>query len=264
MAQFGKIIRKGRGRPIVLLHGWSVDSSFFAPQMALAAQGFDVMAPDLPGHGALRHADAPTGIADISAALGDFLSREKLEDVVLVGWSMGAAVALDYLARERFSPVSALAIVDMAPRVSNDESWSLGLSSGHTRDDMHRMAAKFARNWPKAAGRIARSLFPLGAKPDAELLEAAEAIITRNDPAVMADLWRSLASYDIRAFLGTIDLPVAVLLGAKSAVYPPELADWYRGHVPRCQISVFERAGHAPQLDAPEAFNAWLAAIAAP
>lgn len=264
MMRFGQVIRKGCGRPMILLHGWSVDSSFFAPQMALAEQGFEVIAPDLPGHGPFRSGTVPTRIEDLSSALAGFLIQEELEDVVLVGWSMGAAVALDYLARAQSWRIARLAILDMAPRVSNDAGWSLGLSNGHTSDDMHRMAGKFARNWPKAAARIARSLFPLGSLPDPDLLGAGEAIIARNDPSIMADLWRALARFDARGYLRAPSVPVSVLLGARSAVYPPDLADWYRAHTPGDQVSVIERAGHAPHLDAPDATNAWLAALASP
>ena len=59
----------GTGRPLVLLHGWSVDAGLFAAQHPLAGQGFRVITADLPGHGRdPRRGDGLT-IADLGDAL---------------------------------------------------------------------------------------------------------------------------------------------------------------------------------------------------
>jgi pimeloyl-ACP methyl ester carboxylesterase len=265
MRDFTPRLERGSGRPILLLHGWAVDARFFAPQMVLAERGFRVIAPDLPGHapeaapGAARDA-APT-ITALADALEAFLAARALTEVTLAGWSMGGAVALDHLARYGTGRIARLVLLDMAPKVANDSDWRCGLANGQGRADMLRMADKLPRSWPKAATRIARSCFPLGAAPAPELLARYEAIIARKDPALMAALWRSLADFDARAVIPRLAIPLSVVLGAASPVYPPALDAWYRkfGSVGVHRLS---GAGHAVQLDAPEAVNAILAGAA--
>ena len=72
----------GRGRPIVFLHGWSVDRSFFAGQHALADEGFRVVAPDQAGHRAGETAGS-LSLADLADDL-DFeaISRGPYRNMV--------------------------------------------------------------------------------------------------------------------------------------------------------------------------------------
>jgi pimeloyl-[acyl-carrier protein] methyl ester esterase len=42
----------GNGRPLVLLHGWATSASVFSELVAMLAEDFRLLIPDLPGHGA--------------------------------------------------------------------------------------------------------------------------------------------------------------------------------------------------------------------
>src|SRR5262245_29669992 len=94
----------GRGRPLVLLHGFLAAGSQWlehGPAAALAGRGHRVILPDLRGHGDSAHPHDPARyppdcLADDGLALID---RLGLDDYDLGGYSLGARIALRMLVR---------------------------------------------------------------------------------------------------------------------------------------------------------------------
>jgi len=104
----------GAGRPIVLIHGWCCDHTYFAPQARhFASLGHRVVSPDLRGHG---RSDKPHQPYPIGAFADDvaWLCRElKLPKPILVGHSMGGIVSFDVAARYPELP-GAIVMLDAA------------------------------------------------------------------------------------------------------------------------------------------------------
>lgn len=255
MNGFAHVTETGEGPPLLLLHGWSAHSGFFAPQMAFANLGYRVIAPDLPGHGRDHRPQTTLSITDLNDALDNFLTARGLRDVTLLGWSMGAAVAFDYIARRGTQRIAALVVVDMSARIVNDEHWKLGLSSGLDARGAEIAAEAMARDWPRYARRIAPSLFAPGLAPDHKLLAFAHASITNNDGETLASLWRSLALADHRPVLASIAVPSLVIAGEQSLLYRPAVTQWLASNIPGSRHVAIPGAGHAPQLEQPAAFN---------
>ncbi len=262
MAEFRHIVDIGTGRPVVFLHGWSTNADFFAPQQALAGSALRVIVPDLPGHGRDRRAGERLAIADLSAALEALLALPDLAGAVLVGWSMGATVALDVLARRGAAGIAGLVMVDMTPKVANAADWRLGLRGGRGVAEMRRAAARMEANWPAYAERVAAALFAPRLPRDAPLYRRAAAAIADNDGITMASLWRDLVGADHRTTLVALGMPVLAIAGGESQLYARDVAAWIAASAPRGRSAIIEGAGHAPQLEAPEAFNAAIAAFA--
>jgi pimeloyl-ACP methyl ester carboxylesterase len=83
----------GTGRPLILLHGGLMSSEMFGPVLPALAEGHQVIAVDLQGHGRTADIDRPIDIrlmADDIAALIDHLGLEKPD---VVGYSLGGGVA---------------------------------------------------------------------------------------------------------------------------------------------------------------------------
>ena len=92
------------GKPLMLIHGWAISAYLWRHNIAaLAAEGYRVYAPDLPGHGL---SDAPLAkgsysldsLADNVAALLDAL---ELERTAVVAQSMGGRIGLELARRHR-------------------------------------------------------------------------------------------------------------------------------------------------------------------
>ncbi len=252
----------GAGRPLVLLHGWAVDRSFFSAQEPLAAS-HRLIAPDLAGHGDRPAGGAVPSMAALADDLGDMLHAMRLDGVVLVGWSMGATVALEFLARAPVAGIAGLVIVDMSPRVANDAAWRNGLAGGQGLDEARAAADRMETQWADQAGRIARSMFAEGAEENGPLVERATARIGGRDPRLMATYWRSLVEADHRRTVAGLRMPVLAISGGRSRLYRSNVAEWIGATAPRGEAHIIPAAGHAPHLEQPDAFNTTLAAFAA-
>lgn len=223
---------------VILLHGWTMAGDVFDP--LVAALGLPCVAPDLPGHGATGW---PASIDGGARMLGDLLVQGP---ALVVGWSMGALVAWEHIARHGAGNVRGLVTLDMSPRPLPD--WPFGLLR-QTPDQARARADTFRADWPAAAQAMAAAMFasPSGA-PDLSREQAASRIAAR-DPETMVPFWPQILAADHRATVATLPVPCLALHGAQSRIYPATCADWIAASAPRGQAMILDGAGHAPFLE---------------
>lgn len=248
----------GTGRPMLLLHGWGCHGGFFAPQFEGLAADARLVAPDLPGHGQTGNAGPGLSIEAAADACAALLVDRDLSDVVLVGWSMGAAVAWSLIERHGQDRLGGLVVVDMTPRVFNDDTWQLGIRDGFDRDRNPRAVAAMTEDWPRYAGYVARAIFAEDSAADARLIAWVEAELNQADPSTLTPMWQSLVGQDFRRLLPRIGLPALIVRGEGSRLYSADVAEWQAAEMPDASVVSFRRSGHAPSLEEPDAFNAAL------
>jgi pimeloyl-[acyl-carrier protein] methyl ester esterase len=246
----------GSGPAILLLHGFTCHGGFFAPQFEALSGEAHLLAPDLPGHGLTGRAGCPSTIEAAADACFALIEARGLEDVLVVGWSMGGAVAYAMIARHGAERLSGLVVEDMSPRVVNDGQWSLGTRDGLDARRNGAIVANMAARWPDTAKAIVE-----GTCPDPALIDWAAQEIAQADPVAMAAMWASLTEQDFRELLPTIEIPVTLAYGARSRLYDAQVAHWQAQRLPRGRAVCFEHSGHAPHLEEPGAFNALLSLL---
>lgn len=254
----------GAGRPLLLLHGWSVPGQAFAGQAALAQRGYRVIAPDHAGHGlSLRWRPAAggtiAGLADGVAALIDALA---LRDAIVVGWSMGAMVAWELArgrSRSRVEPrVAAIGAIDMTPRLLTAPDWPHGLHGDYTATQAEQMAAQVRRHWHGMVLTVNAGLWAEGAEPPAHEAARVREWMTGCDAGVLAELWLDMARQDYRPTLREAAVPLFCLYGERSRLYRPPLAAATVALQPALRVATIPGTGHSPHLERPQAFNAAL------
>jgi pimeloyl-ACP methyl ester carboxylesterase len=245
---------EGAGRPLVLLHGLMADSGFFDRQRALA-DDFRVIAVDLRGHGRSPAGPVPPTIRLLAEDVMGLARALELEGAVGVGWSLGAAVLWRVLGGPASQKFAGAVVVDMTPRVLNDQDWDLGLS----RETCEGRSQAIREDFPAFAAAAGQAIF---ASPGVEADRAAE-IFAANDPAAIGALWESLVEEDFRPLLPTIRQPTLVVHGAHSHLYGADTAGHLVEALPTARSVTFDRSGHAPHLEQPEMFNAVLREFAA-
>jgi pimeloyl-ACP methyl ester carboxylesterase len=253
---------EGEGRPLVLLHGLMAHSGFFEKQRELA-DSFRLIRVDLRGHGASlrspRGAEAFT-IARLAKDVGELAGHLDLRDAILVGWSLGASVLWRVLAGPASARFAGAVVVDMTPRVLNDEDWTLGLS----REVCDARGAAIRDDYAGFTASAGAAIFaqPLAGE-SRELAGWAAAEFARSDPAVTAPLWASLVEEDARPLLPSIRQPTLVVHGANSHLYGSDTADHLVAALPEATAVPFDRSGHSPHLEQPFLFNTSIRSFAA-
>ena len=233
----------GAGPPLVAVPGWSLSARFLVDALAPAAPGRRIVALDLRGHGR-SPAAAPYALEDLAADLAALLEALRLERAVLLGWSLGAQVALAALPRVR-DRVAALALVSATPRFTEGEDWPHGLPA--------RTLAALARHVARDPGRAAARFFE-GMFVDGELDgdAGARAVALRAaapvpDAATLLAGLDVLGAADLRAALPGVDVPALVLHADRDPVCLPGAGRFIAAALPRATFALLT-GGHAPFL----------------
>jgi pimeloyl-[acyl-carrier protein] methyl ester esterase len=253
-----RVHRAGQGKPLVCIHGWAMGGRSFARQLDLIADGFEVIAPDLPGFAGSPIPQHAPNIETMSEMVRDLIQTLDLDDVILIGWSMGASIAW-HLASTDSARIKALVSIDMSPRVAPAEDWLFALSTGITPETIQAAMLAMRNDW---SGYCDLFLDRILAKPDdANRLAMAE-LAALADPETASQAWSALMHFDARAGLSRIHVPALAIHGGRSVIYPQTVGHEIARLMPQCQAIVLDHVGHAPHIEAPDAFNAHLRTLA--
>ena len=234
--------------PIVLVHGAVFGRHIWAPQIERLERDYRIIAPDLPGHGALR--DQPFSIA---AAL-DHLVRVAEEHAaaqpaVWVGASMGGYITMA-LAREHPERVAGLVLSGCSVNF-------LGLIGLWTRFVAAPLTARLDREWfRRRMAKRATELFPEEHKDACDRTIAVGFGIQGT-----AAFFREAAGVDFQHMVSDLTCPVLVLNGEgdrRNCNASPELVRPLR----QAEVQTLKDAGHACSLEQPDAFTSAVASFA--
>ena len=89
---YSKII--GSGKPLIFLHGWGNDSSFFQELSELLVADRECHLIDLPGFGNSKKPDAVWGTKDYASCIIDYLKSHNIKNADILGHSVGGRIAL--------------------------------------------------------------------------------------------------------------------------------------------------------------------------
>jgi pimeloyl-ACP methyl ester carboxylesterase len=232
---------QGKGQPVVLLHGWGVDSSNLRRVSSLLKNeaGARVYAIDLPGFG---YSDPPPQDWDVSAYarfLNDFLASQNLETFSLLGHSFGGRIAIKYTA-EHPGRVEKLVLVDSAgikPKRKVSYFYRVGL-------------AKLIKNLHKTFPALQNSrLLPrLGS---ADYLNA----------GVLRGTFVKVVNEDLLRYIPSIRCPTLLIWGENDEDTPLADARIMQGLIVGARLEIIPGAGHFPYQDNFAAFESVLPAF---
>ena len=257
----------GEGPPVVLVHGLGCSHKHWMPVAKRLAQRHRVFAWDARGHGQCRtEPDAPITLARLARDLHQLMDHFELDRVTLAGHSMGALTVMHYLAEFGAARVAAVAVVDQSPRIVTDTQWRLGLFGGCSADMLGNLIQGARTNLAETVLNQVEALAGAWLRPrlaaQAPLGRLLRGWLNHVEVMPLLDLAESLAEADFRSLMPRLDLPLLVVLGARSPHYAGLPLDaWYREAVPHASVSVYPRAGHSPHYTEPARFARELAGL---
>ena len=239
----------------MLVHGWKASGRIWDRTVVALEPDFRVVTYDLRGMGQSEKPDTSYDFDEHANDLGAVLEAFDMEDITLVGWSMGCSVALQHMAHGG-AGVGRLVLVNGPVKLvrSDEFPWSM------TQDDLDRYVGVLLRSWPEGELAFQRDTFH---RPVAHIVDWILGIALQTPLDVVLKTVRAQARLDHRDVVRTLRVPVLAVYGRHDPYYPVELADWIAASAPQGEALVMEESAHFPFLEADtEVFNQALARFA--
>ena len=235
-----------RTPPIVLLHGFPLDSRVWNAQRSELSRNNRVITPDLRGFGKSLSADSFTmeSIADDVHAL---LKELGALPVILGGLSMGGYAALAY-AKKYPTDLKGLLLIDTRAEADTPEG----------REGRQKMIdAVRAKGSPAAAeGMMPKMLAPETPAKMPEVARELRTIMESQPPRTIENALVALRDRsDYCKDLPSIAVPTLILVGEYDAITPPAMAETLNKNIPNSKLVVITNAGHMTPMEQPEQVN---------
>jgi pimeloyl-ACP methyl ester carboxylesterase len=201
----------GSGPTVMLLHGWmaTADLNWCGAYADLAAAGYRVLAIDHRGHGRGLRQINDFRLADCAADAADALRRLNLAPALVVGYSMGGAIA-QLMVRDHPEVVCGLVLSGTAQ---------------HWQDTRTRRAFKALGALGLALSIAPRATWSAGFRRaglgDSPETAWALAEMMRHSARDIAEAGRELGRFDSRPWLRPLPIPAAVVLTTRDELVPP-------------------------------------------
>ncbi len=218
------------GPTLLLIHGAGGSRLTWPLELRRFAEAA-VVTLDLPGHGR-SHPPARAHIADYADDVTAVIDALNLEKVVVVGHSMGGAIAQMLALRHR-DKVAGLVLIGAGARLPvSDAILSQALTNLPTAVEFITRYA-WAKNTPSA------------------LVEDGRQIMLNSDPAVLHGDFVACSRFNVMERLPQIQIPALIIAGADDKMTPPKFGRYLAEHIPHAELLLLDGAGHMMMLEQP-------------
>lgn len=255
-------------RGVIFIHGSTLRTDVWHYQMAIP--GRRLIFYDLRGHGLSQpKGDSEYSIDTLTDDLLSVIEDAQLDEVVLIGHSVGGMIALHLCARRRellgdkvkglvlahttyrpaIETIAGGASIARLERVIRRPFDAIG--GHHERIDRFRHIIR-----PSDAIFWGVAFAGFGPDPSAKQVDFTYEMVAETTSDVVFDLFKAYRGFDVSNELGTITVPCLVMAGAHDRLTVPEASQYLAEHLPKAELHVFEDAGHMSMLEEHEEFNA--------
>lgn len=240
------------GPPLVCIHGAGMSSVVWMDLVRRFAPGRRVVAPDLPGHGQSDRWHDAISIAGYADAVGTVCATLKIGRAVLIGHSMGAAVALA-CALSWPERIAGLVILNGAARLDvSDEVVAL------LQRELPADASERVDRMPESFGELC---FSPATAP--ELRARWQAVLFSATSDVVRGDFAACRGVDLRDKLAGLSIPSLFISGRDDLLVPPELSAETAALLPGARHEILDGSGHLSHLELPGACSALIDAFVA-
>jgi len=234
----------GQGTPLLLTHGYSSTSGMWQGQIEIISKQYKLIIWDMRGHGKTDYPDDPSAysephtVADMAAILDQVAGPGS--KAIVGGLSLGGYMSMAFYNAHPHRVISLL-IIDTGPGFKKDAA----------RDGWNKYAHKTGDDFDKNGLGLLQNMSPERSQVTHRnakgIAHAARGMLTQRDAKLINSL-------------GNIRVPAMVLVGEDDKGFLAA-TDYMASKIPNAKKVVIPKAGHAANIDNPEAFNKELMAF---
>lgn len=242
-------LEAGSGKPLVMIHGWSQSAAEFKKNIAELSKYYRVIAVDLRGHGESDKPSHGYRISRFAKDVHELFIYLGLEDVNILGWSMGCSVIWSYWDLFGSERLSKMILVDEPGWLLKTDENDLGL---WTFDELVAVCKSINADQPKFTKDLIDGLLTINASEDDRnfLIEENLKMPAENSSRLAFIHWLN----DWRDVIPTINIP-ALIVGGKKSFINWHSQVWNHEKIAGSKLEIFEERGHLMFFEEPERFN---------
>lgn len=247
MTELLKITSVGQGLPIVLIHGWGLNSAIWQPLAEKLKAHMEVISISLPGFGDnIDHTIEPYSLANVS----ELIVNSVNQPAIYLGWSLGGLVATNIAITY---PEKALGLVTVAssPYFVAEDAWP-----GIDADVLSLFHRQLSKDTTKTIDNFLK-IQAMGSTSVRDDIKHIRELVMQYEIPSKQTLSHSLLlleQVDLRAKLKQISVPFLRLYGRLDSLVPKKVIPIISALAPKSEEVMFEHASHAPFISDPEAF----------
>lgn len=228
-------LKQGNGKDIILfLHGWGCNKEIFKQNIDYVSKFMTVYALDLPGFGESEEPKEVWGIDDYVLLIIEFIEKEKINKLSLLGHSFGGRVIIKLTNRQNLNfKIEKLILMDAA-----------GIK--HDRK-------------PTFKQKVYKKLFPIVKKISPKLLNKIKTKVGsadyRNATPMMRDILVKTINEDLKNLIPNIKNETLIIWGENDSAVPYADAIYMNEKIKGSGVVKLENSGHFPFLDNPGLIN---------
>ena len=250
------VIERGSGRPLLLIHGVTLQAGVWSAQFHLMADRYRILALDVRGHGKSLAGTDGFGRTVAARDVATVLDHFDLRDAIIIGHSMGGMITMEFAGDfpdELADRVAGLVFMDTAayqilPRAVLPVAKLLG----------HRVSTRFAAGRPVPERKFGdddiswfMTRLAFGSNPSAKAVAQVRGYLEEVPQSTSLPSWIDLLDHDAREALKQTKTPSLILVGSRDLLTPVFAARRIATFLPDAGFEVLEGAGHQLMQERP-------------
>ncbi|MCJ8318304.1 MAG: pimeloyl-ACP methyl ester esterase BioH [Colwellia sp.] len=253
MAETLQITSQGQGIPLVLIHGWGLNSGVWQPLAEKLSTFCKVITVDLPGYGL----NIDNNLDDYSLVnISDKIVEAINEPAVYLGWSLGGLVATDIAQRYQDDTLALITVASSPCFVEQSSTTEQTTWFGIKPLLLNAFHHQLAKDTKKTIDGFLK-IQAMGSPHVRKNLKEIKDLIFQYDMPSRQTLDDSLAlleEVDLREELSLLTLPFLRLYGRLDSLIPKNVATFVDQLTPSSESYIFPHASHAPFISHPDDF----------
>lgn len=265
----------GDGPVLLFVPGYSLATELVVPVISHLKDYFRCVTLTLRGFGgttpATKGSEAKGDLTLAQAArdIKELMAYLDLKDCIVIGYSMGTHVTFSYIQQFGCENISRFIILDMTPKLINDDEWKLGLYQGqYTEERYHKDLAAmetdyqkdfnnyffYQASFPHTRDEVRDYVFTDEMKQAIDAYAAGYGIpgltgsmLTYLAPhkwSIYKCYWNEMCIHDFRPMLKDITVPTGIFHAVPGSIYDIQTAEYLEANIPNAKRYPIENAVH--------------------
>lgn len=255
------VVERGQGRPLLLLHGVTLQWWVWGAQFNTMSERYRVIAWDMRGHGRSTVGSDGISLEAVADDIATVLTELDLQDALIVGHSMGGMALGRFCNRHEDLMVERCGGLMFLDTSAAPLALPAALEASARATELAKRVAyagtsrpRFRYSWPDSDVSLLLVRTAFGRNPSAEAVEDVRQMLAVMDDDNLVAAGRAIVDHDVRKDLAHVKVPAMVVVGGADLLTPVSQAKVLAASIPGSLLRILPGVGHQTMQEAPERF----------